>query len=249
MYSAHNAIKMPDAGGRSFQPFDLFPFPVEIFAPDGTVVFFNRSGLELNGIKDPELLIGKYNLLHDPVCNDRLGLRETIIRAFHGETVFVPDFRPPIQDLVDRGIIKQKPYESAVMEVYLSPVKDKDNLVFVVGVFIVKSIFRGKPEVARTKEYIHHHWQGKFESEAMAKYMGMGVSNLYKHFKEETGMTPGEYHKKIKIEHIKEKLRDKNLTVKKAFEACGENSNGWVAKKLFKELAGMSPKEWRENEE
>ena len=34
---------------------DLFPYMAEIFAPDGTAVFFNKAGLEINKISDPGL--------------------------------------------------------------------------------------------------------------------------------------------------------------------------------------------------
>jgi methylphosphotriester-DNA--protein-cysteine methyltransferase len=61
-------------------------------------------------------------------------------------------------------------------------------------------------------------------------------------------MTPGEYHKKVLVEHIKEKLSDKNLSIKEAFAACGEDSQGWIAKKLFKDIAGITPKQFRESE-
>ena len=58
-------------------------------------------------------------------------------------------------------------------------------------------------------------------------------------------MTPGDYHKKVKVDHIKEKLEDKNLSVKEAFAACGEDSRGWLSK-VFKEITGLSPKQYRE---
>ena len=42
----------------------------------------------------------------------------------------------------------------------------------------------------------------------------MSVIQLYKLFKQHTYMTPGDYHNQTKVEHIKEKLTDKNLSVK-----------------------------------
>ena len=228
----------------TLQLFDMLPIPVEVFAADGTALFINRASMELNGIADSSLIIGKYNLLDDPVCNETLGHREAIKKAFGGEAVSVPDFRPPIQDLVNRGVIKEKPYEAALMEAHLCPIKDKNNLVCVLCVFIVRNIYRGKPEVLRAKENISLAWRGKFDAEATAESLAMSVTQLYRLFKEHLGMTPGSYHKLCKIEHLKEKLIDKNLTVKEAFKACGEDSRGWVAK-VFKELTGLSPAEFR----
>jgi len=79
-----------------------------------------------------------------------------------------------------------------------------------------------------------------------AKAVNMSVAQLYSIFKRHTGITPGEYHKKIKIDHIKEKLADKTLSIKEAFAACGEDSQGWMLR-VFKEITGMSPKQYRES--
>ena len=89
-----------------YQMFDMFPIPIEIFAPDGTTVFVNRAGMEMVNCKDASLLVGIYNLLKDPVCMDELGYRKDFDKAFNGEAVFVKDFPAPIQDVLDRGVIK-----------------------------------------------------------------------------------------------------------------------------------------------
>ncbi|MGI6586382.1 MAG: AraC family transcriptional regulator [Gracilibacteraceae bacterium] len=52
--------------------------------------------------------------------------------------------------------------------------------------------------------------------------------------------------KKIKIEKLKEKLRDKNLSISETFAACGVDYNGAFAK-IFKEVVWMSPSEYRES--
>ena len=59
-------------------------------------------------------------------------------------------------------------------------------------------------------------------------------------------MTPGDYHKKIKVKYIKEKLADDNLSIKEAFAACGEDSRGAYFK-IFKKLTGLSPNEYRKS--
>jgi len=57
-------------------------------------------------------------------------------------------------------------------------------------------------------------------------------------------MPPGDYHKRVKVNHIKEKLADKNMMIAEAFAACGEDSRGTYAR-VFKEVTGTSPKEYR----
>ena len=236
--------KVPDDKEFWFQFLDFFPLPVEVFAPDGTSMFLNRSGLEMNNISDPALVVGKYNLLNDPVCNDQMGMRESIQKAFLGEAVVCFDVVVPIQDLVDRGVINEKPFEKSFADFYLYPIKHKGKLVFVVFFYVVKKMYYGRTDVAKVREYIDTHWQGEFIKEAVAKSVNISVAQLYKLFKEHTGMTPGDYHRKVKVERIKEKLMDKNLSVKEAFAACDEDSRGWMLR-VFKELTGMTPTQFR----
>jgi len=101
-----------------------------------------------------------------------------------------------------------------------------------------------RPGPVKAVEYIDKHWQGEYDPKAVAKSVNMGVTQLYYHFKQHTGMTPGNYQKKVIVEHIKEKLNDKNLTIKEAFAACGQNSQGRIAK-IFKQITGFSPREFR----
>jgi len=227
-----------------FMFFNMFPMPVEIFEPDGTLVYINRALLDFYSIRDASLVVGKYNLLTDPVLNGRLDMGEALQRVFKGETVVFADFSPPIQDLFDGGVIDEKPFESAIIDIYSYPIQSDDKLSYVVCVLIVKSVYQGTPDVARAKEYIEAHWREAYDQHALAKSLSMSVSQLYSLFKEHVGMAPGDYYKKVKVDHIKEKLINKNLTITEAFAACGEDSRGWIAK-VFKEITGLSPREYR----
>ena len=84
-----------------------------------------------------------------------------------------------------------------------------------------------------------------FDEKAIAGAVNMGVTKLYSLFKLYTDITPYEYYLNCKIEHIKEKLKEKNLSVKEAFAACGENSQGRIAR-VFKKITGLSPSQFRE---
>jgi AraC-like DNA-binding protein len=212
--------------------------------PDGTAIFLNRAFLEFNNIQNPNgsTGIGEYNIFKDPML---IEYRDVFQKAFRGETVYSP-LKPPIKDLVDRGFVQDKPFESADIDVYFYPVWDGDKLAYVICVFIVKVVYRGQPDVAKAKEYIESHWQDEYDPEAVAKSVYMSKRQLYSLFKQHTGMAPGDYYNKCKIEHIKEKLMDKNLTITEVFAACGEDSQGWLRKK-FKATTGMSPKEYRES--
>jgi len=228
-----------------FQVLDMFPIPIEIFAADGTMVYTNQAGLDMLNCKEKSLLIGKYNALHDTVSIDELGYREGFERAFSHEKVIMKDFPAPIQDLVERGVVKDKPFEKAIMDLYTYPIWKSKKLIFVVCVLVVRNLYLGRPDVAKAKEYIDSHWIREFDFHAVAKHVNMSVTQLYGLFHKHMGITPGDYYRNCKIEHLKEKLADKNLSIKEAFAACGEDSRGAYAK-IFKKLTGLSPAQFRE---
>jgi len=247
-----------------FQIVDMLPVPIEIFAPDGTEIYLNRAALELNHIEDSSLLVGKFNLLNAPACMDQPGFRNNILRAFSGETVVQKDFHALLKDLVDRSVINEKIYESATMDIYLYPVwntlpvkgrekiktvklpgHEHEELIFIVCVFIVKNLYRGREDIARAMEFLDLHWKEKFDSRAIANFVNMSVSQLYKLFHKHLGMSPGDYYRKRKTDHLKEKLADESMTIKEAFAFCGEDSRGSFAR-TFKKLSGLSPEQFRE---
>jgi hypothetical protein len=51
-------------------------------------------------------------------------------------------------------------------------------------------------------------------------------------------------HKEVKINKLKEKLCDTNLSISHAFNECGVDYNGNISK-LFKQRLGMTPSQYR----
>jgi AraC-like DNA-binding protein len=227
-----------------FQILDMFPIPVQVLSSEGLMVFANRAMLELNDVADASLVVGRYNMKTDPVLNDGMGLRDVLQRAFRGETVVVPDFRPPVGDLVDRGVVEEKPFEAAVMDAFLYPVWDGEDLAYVVNVLIVKHLYQGHPDVARAKEFIESEWLAEFDPGAVARSVNMSVRQLYALFQQHAGMTPGSYYKQVKVAHLKRALEDRDRSIAEVFLACGTDSRGAYAR-IFKQLTGLSPREYR----
>lgn len=236
--------KVPDDREFLFRFLDSFPLPVEVFDPEGTSLLINKAALEQNNISDPGLVVGKYNIKNDPVCNDRMGMREDIQKAFRGEAVVCPDVVIPIQDLVERSVIGEKPFEKAYADFYLYSIMRNGKLVFVVFFFVMKKMYYDRPDVVKAKEYIENNWLEKYDPKALASHVNMSVNNLYCIFKKHAGMTPGDYYRNCKVEHIKQALADKNISIKEAFAACGADSQGAFGK-IFRKLCGMSPLEYR----
>ena len=226
------------------QMYDLMPIPINIFAPDGTAIFVNRASMEMVNCTDANLLVGKYNLKDDTVCLEIIG-QETIDRIFRGETVLIPDFPAPIRDVSRRGVIDEKPWEAALMDLFCLPIWDGGVFTCTICYFTVKNTYEGRADVAKAKAYIREHWREKFDIGAVTAAAGrVNERQLYRMFKEATGITPFEYYRKVKLEKIQEKLMDGSLDVGEAFAACGVDSKGTYFR-LFKEKTSMTPTEYR----
>ncbi len=230
-----------------FQVAQLFPVPIQIFTPDGNTVFASRAVLEMWNISDADQIVGKYNLLKDPVVNERLGLQNYVQRVFAGETVLVPDVRVPLEDFSKWYGIRNPDYnvESMYTDILNFPIFDADkNITHIVSVFITTRMYLGKSDVARAKEYIESHWLDEFDMDKIAESVNMSRYHFARVFKKHTGMTPYSYYQDIKIRKLKDALRDKNVSITAAFASCGIEYCGSFAR-VFKEKVGMTPTQYR----
>lgn len=220
------------------------PLPVEVFTPDGVVVFVNRALMEVNGVPDPAAIVGVYNVLSDPVVNADPRQRAAIRGAFGGGATTVLGSRVPVDDLVKRGVVKPKPFEAAVTDAYLFPVKDGQTVAFVVALLLYHTVYVGPPEVADAQEYITTHWQEPFDLDATAASVHVSARQLYRLFEQHTDTTPSGYYKRVKIARLEHALADRSLSVAQAFESCGVSARSYA--RAFKEATGMSPKAYRD---
>ena len=78
--------------------FDCFPYPLEIYAPDGTTVLVNKAMLDEYHTISADMVVGKYNIFKDPYII-ALGQIDKLRRAFQGETVYFHDIRVPLEDI------------------------------------------------------------------------------------------------------------------------------------------------------
>jgi PAS domain S-box-containing protein len=65
------------------------PYSIEVFGPNGTMVFANEAWERIWGF-DREIAVGRYNALEDPIARD-LGLSSYIQAAFRGEVGEIPE--------------------------------------------------------------------------------------------------------------------------------------------------------------
>ncbi len=232
---------------RMFRIVDLLPIPVQVFRANGEAAFINQAVLRAWNVRDAGSIVGSYNLRSDPLVNDHHGLREHIERAFAGEIVLVPDIRVPLEvfwesypkasDADDPGAV--------YTDILNFPIWDgSGRLSHVMSIFLTSRAYRGRPEVARAREYLENNWQQQFDAGVVAGLVRLSTSQLSRVFKQETGRTLYGCYQEIRVARLKELLHDPDLSVSQAFSACGLTHWG-NASRLFKEKVGMTPTQYR----
>jgi len=222
-----------------------FPYPMHICAPDGTMLLANEAYLKFAKISNPERLYKKHNVLLNPNL-ERWGVKDFVMRAFQGEAVNAYDVKVPYQEIIERlGGQTELTSESLFHNMTALPIRDSnDKLLFVVFIFINSRFYQGREEIIKGKEYIDDHWKEEFDIDKLAYIVHMSRHHYIRLFKQHTGMTPYNYYQDVKFSKLKEKLCDINLSISQAFEECGMDYNGKVAKK-FKNKVGMTPSQYR----
>jgi AraC family transcriptional regulator len=223
---------------------EFFPYPIQIFSPDGTAVMINKATVDVIGIRDVESHVGKYNVFSDPIVRE-LGAMDRVREVLKGKTVYLTDFNAPYQDMIRYFNVEDRDIQTISSDITCFPLVNANGKVeYFAAVFIIKKIYRGKEEISRGKQYIETHWQEPFDLNETARAACLSKSQFIKLFKKHTGVTPHEYYINYKIGKLKEKLLDTNLSVAQAFAACNMDYNGHSAR-LFREKVGVSPSEYR----
>jgi AraC family transcriptional regulator len=222
-----------------------FPYPMHICAPDGTMLLANEEYLKFAKITNPERLYKKHNILLNPNL-ERWGVKDFVLRAFQGEAVQAYDVKVPYQEIVERlGDVKEPVSESLFHNMTALPIRDSDGqLMFVVFIFVTSRSYQDREEIKKGKEYMEEHWKEEFDIDKLADIVHMSRYHYTRLFKQHTGMTPYSYYQDVRFRKLKEKLCDINLSITQAFEECGVDYNGNLAKK-FKDMLGMTPAQYR----
>lgn len=238
-----------DKDGLLAKAIEFFPYLIHVFAPDGTTVFVNQAVLQQYGITRAMLedtIIGKYNILKDPAISAAIP-RNLLQQAFCGETVYCPDIKVPLNILAERYGMRDYDMKAMYQDITMFSIFDDTGKVeYIVGIQIIRRIYRGKQEIEKAKEYIETHWLDAFDVNETAKAASLSRTHFSRLFKKNTGMTPHDYYISFKIERLKDKLSDLNLSISQAFAACGLDYNGHFAK-VFKQKTGCSPSQYRKS--
>ncbi|MGI6679747.1 MAG: helix-turn-helix domain-containing protein [Dehalobacterium sp.] len=231
-----------------FSVLDLFPIPMEVFAPDGTCLFMNKAFIDFFCITNSLEFIGEFNVLQDPFINDKLALTDYLKRVFSGEILSVYDVKVPFEEIDNRyrsrrGYAKE---HEMYQDISSFPLLGEDGTVaYVITVFMTRRIYQLRLDDAiRAKEYIDTHWLDDFDLDKISHHAGLSRHHLTRLFKSIIGITPYSYYQEIKLEKIKEALGDLTLSISEAFNSCGADYSGGFAE-AFKKKMGMTPSEYR----
>ncbi|MCL2566005.1 MAG: helix-turn-helix domain-containing protein [Defluviitaleaceae bacterium] len=233
-----------------FQLLDIFPYPITIYKPDGTIVFANRKFCEVYNFGDPSEILGKFNILRDSYVLDKLGMREFVEDTFQGKVSNKDDFATPLNKSQHYAKhytrIKEVVDKVSIRNLTGFPLLDNhQNVMYIVITSHPTSEYKGRDEVIKAQEYMNANWRQKFNIAKIAATANLSADRFARVFKQHTKKTPYEYYKHIKIRKLKEAMQNPNFSISAAFEECGLIYNSRY-KQFFKESVGISPSEYRE---
>lgn len=216
-----------------------------IFDENGVLRYINPAMVKGIGAPGPEQLIGVFNLNHwhgDDFASYKLPKK--LHKALNGEVEFAINIPAPVHDSHNNY---QDPVSRQFGSVCTFPIKIKDGSIHEVGVlFFPHTIERADPKVMHCRVYIDRHWMEPFDMDKLAEECSVSKNHLCKLFKRAIGCTPFQYYRRVRLEKVRNKLKDTSLSISQAFEACGMKYNGSIAHE-FKVMFGQCPKEYRKS--
>ena len=236
-------LNISDKEELFFKIIEFFPYPIQVYSPDGTSIMVNSVLLDEFKISTRDMIVGRYNILRDPEVI-KAGILEQLRRAFNGEVVHLKNVKVPLETMKELYKTDCHDLVAAYQDGTVFPIVDENNNVLYVVVILFTRKYTGKESIINAQEYLKTNWIKDFNIDEVSRAAKLSPSYLSRLFKKEVGVTPYNYYLNIKIEKIKEKLLDPNLSVSQAFAACGVDYNGSFAR-LFKKHVGVSPSQYR----
>jgi len=231
-------------GDLFYNIIDNFPYPIEVYARDGTTFMVNCAMLREYNIPSKNMIIGKYNIFKDPEV-EKSCLGALVRDIFDGKTRTLTDIKMPVKSM--RGSYKTE--SSDICAVYQDatgfPILDEAGRVsHAVVLFITRRVYKGNSGIARAMKFLEDNWDKAYSLKETAKAANLSPYHFSRVFKSNTGLTPYNYYMKIKIEHLLEMLCDENNTIREAFNFCGLVYSGHSFS-VFKKYVGVTPKQYR----
>ncbi|KKL19895.1 hypothetical protein LCGC14_2460900 [marine sediment metagenome] len=99
-------------------------------------------------------------------------------------------------------------------------------------------------QVRRAKALLEEDEEGLPRMERIAAELDMSRAHFFRIFKENTGLTPYQYHLELKLNRARQMLRNSDLSVKHIARLL-RFSNVYHFSKFFKNRTGVAPTPWR----
>jgi len=222
---------------------DALPYPTWIHAVDGMTLYQNKACYDYY-LYSPKDIIGVYNFIECPVSQQMVPV-ERLRAAQKGETVFFPSIKLPLDKVQEKWKVKYS-FEVIYLDITVYPVMENGKVKYLVTLQIPCKIYNGKIEIEKAKEYIENNWYEKFTLKNVLAVSGLSKTHFTRLFKQYTGTTAHEYYIRVKINKLKDKLIDLNISINQAFSECNWDHNGHYTK-VFKDRVGITPIEYRQS--
>lgn len=108
----------------------------------------------------------------------------------------------------------------------------------------VDSLIEIKTDADHAADYIREHLRDReLKTDSIAKALNMSRSTLIRAIKAESGMTPAQYIKEIRLQYARQLLlNNPNVSLDEVAESVGFQKTSWFVK-LFEERFGIKPRE------
>lgn len=220
------------------------PYQLQVYETDGTSILVSNSLRNEFNLPSTEPVIGHYNILKDPAI-EGMGLMEHVKRAFAGETISFSNIEVPLKQLGENYHINYDEIFAMYQNGVLLPIFNREGVVIkVVALLNTQRAYKVKENINRAIKFLKENYQKEYDLKTVAKAAGLSPYHFTRIFKEEVGETPKKFFIRTKIEKVKEKLSDRDLSISRAFSECGLDYNGHYAK-LFKKIVGVTPSQYR----
>lgn len=100
--------------------------------------------------------------------------------------------------------------------------------------------------IAKSLQYIEEHYQENISVSEIADILHISDGHFRRTFKEEVGMSSGDYLTAYRIKKAKELLQRDNLKIVDIYKKVGFASSQYFSS-TFKKMTGISPKDYRES--